>query len=78
MNNESTVFGSPFKKVSILITSYNKLEFLSSAGVIIETAAEKGCEVVIVDDGSTDGSALALRNIAIKTNNLKFYHVFDE
>ena len=71
MNNESTVFGSPFKKVSILITSYNKLEFLNSAEVIIETAAEKGCEIVIVDDGSTDGSALALRNIAIKTNNLK-------
>ena len=71
MNNESAVFESPFKKVSILITSYNKLEFLSSVEITIKTAAEKGCEIVVVDDGSTDGSTLALRNIAIETNGLK-------
>uniref|UniRef100_A0A6M3Y4Z7 Putative glycosyltransferase n=1 Tax=viral metagenome TaxID=1070528 RepID=A0A6M3Y4Z7_9ZZZZ len=40
-------------RVSIVIPSYNQSNFLPSA---IESALEQKCEVIVVDDGSTDGS----------------------
>jgi glycosyltransferase involved in cell wall biosynthesis len=46
--------------VSILMTNYNKVQFLGQVFTLVKELLTDGAEVVIVDDGSTDGSFEAL------------------
>ena len=63
MNNRVEDLEDVLDKVSILLTCYNKRDFLSSKKTFVKTAVEKGIEIVVVDDGSTDGSNIELRKI---------------
>ena len=56
MNKQSIPKNDSLEDVSVLITNFNKGPYLKN---IIELSGEllsKGAELVIVDDGSTDGS----------------------
>jgi glycosyltransferase involved in cell wall biosynthesis len=46
----------PLSRLSVLVSSYNKFEFLTQSRVFLEEIANLGAQVVIVDDSSTDGS----------------------
>ncbi len=49
--------------ISIVIPSYNQQEYLPDA---IESAIKQGCEVIIVDDGSTDNSLAIAQKYPVK------------
>jgi glycosyltransferase involved in cell wall biosynthesis len=46
------------------MTYFNKSSFIDAAESFAQKAVNLGCEIVLVDDGSTDGSILELRRIA--------------
>jgi glycosyltransferase involved in cell wall biosynthesis len=50
--------------VSILMTSYNKAPYIEQVFNLVRGFMAHGAEVVIVDDGSTDGSLEALREFS--------------
>ena len=45
------------KNLSVIVTCYNKSEFIDLIFPFLEEMASVGAEIVIVDDGSTDGSS---------------------
>jgi glycosyltransferase involved in cell wall biosynthesis len=49
-----------FVDVSILLTCFNKVDFMTKQLDFIKKVLIKGYEVIVVDDGSTDGSTLYL------------------
>lgn len=51
------------EKVSVLLTNYNKGDYLDSIKITICELLSKGAEIVIVDDGSTDGSYEILKDL---------------
>lgn len=53
-----------FPKVSIIIPDYNGEEYISSAVYSALNQTESDIEVIVVDDGSTDGSLSIVREIA--------------
>ena len=60
--------------VSIIIPAYNAAPFISRS---VESALNQtypDCEIVIVDDGSTDDTAIVLDNLAQEYDNIKVVH----
>ncbi len=55
------------KSVSIIIPAYNEEKGLSrTLGGIVKVAGEKGWEVIVIDDGSTDGTADVVREMGAR------------
>lgn len=52
--------GAP-PSVSVIIPAYNQSEHLGDCLAAILTAGELGCEIIVVDDGSTDDTAAIAR-----------------
>lgn len=46
----------PLSELSVLVSSYNKKEFLDQSSVFLHRLEELGAQVIIVEDSSTDGS----------------------
>ena len=62
------------KRVSVIIPAYNAAAFLQRT---VECAAKqtyKNLEIIIVDDGSTDDTAVIARHCAEKFDNIKYYY----
>lgn len=62
------------KRVSVIIPAYNAAAFLQRT---VECAANQtydNLEIIIVDDGSTDGTAAIARRCAEKFSNVKYYY----
>jgi CDP-glycerol glycerophosphotransferase len=47
----------PLDKLSVLVTCYNKREYVEPCFRFLNELSVIGAEVVIIDDGSTDGSS---------------------
>lgn len=64
-------------KVSVIITFYNKLEFLKLVLAGFERQSFKNFEIIIADDGSRDEIVEQLKKY-IEKSNLKITHVWHE
>ncbi|MEF2967932.1 glycosyltransferase family 2 protein [Paenibacillus sp. M1] len=64
-----TTFGNRFEGVSIIIPTFNKKEMLRECLDSIEAHTEHPYEVIVVDNGSEDGTAEMLRQ---RRGNLRF------
>ncbi|SFS50743.1 glycosyltransferase family 2 protein [Paenibacillus sp. BC26] len=56
-------FGTYFEGTSIIIPSYNKVDFLKKCITSIEHHTGSAYEIIIVDNASTDGTAAYLRGL---------------
>ena len=56
-------------KVSIIIPLYNKEEYIERALKCIEDQSFEDWECIIIDDGSTDGSAVIVKNFISNRGN---------
>jgi glycosyltransferase involved in cell wall biosynthesis len=66
-------FGAPnFVDVSILLTCFNKVEFMAKQLEFIKKALIRGYEVIVIDDGSSDGSTLLLEEFTRDNSTLIF------
>ncbi|MFB9330238.1 glycosyltransferase family 2 protein [Paenibacillus aurantiacus] len=57
-------FGSLFEGTSIIIPTYNQLAYLKSCIESIVGHTDQPYEIIVVDNGSTDGTAAYLRSIS--------------
>ncbi|MFU1793549.1 glycosyltransferase family 2 protein [Paenibacillus azoreducens] len=57
-------FGQPFHGTSIVIPSYNQVDYLARCIESIETHTTEPYEIIVVDNGSTDGTASYLEKRA--------------
>lgn len=55
------------KKVTIIIPNYNGLKFMEPCMKALETQSDKNFELLVVDNGSTDGSVTWLKERGIPT-----------
>lgn len=59
--------------VSIIIASYNKQKFISETINSVLTQSYKNWELVIVDDNSTDGTVVIIKDLINKDKRIKLY-----
>ncbi len=52
--------------VSVIIPTFNRLEFLKEAVESVEKQSSRDFELIIVDDGSTDGTGGYLESLPVK------------
>lgn len=52
-----------FERLTVVVTCYNKIEFIKPIFASLRRLIQMGAEVVIIDDGSVDGSSELLREI---------------
>lgn len=57
-------------KVSVIMPVYNSGDYLQTAVDSILSQSLKDIELILVDDGSTDGSSENVMNMQIKINEL--------
>ncbi len=60
--------------VSIIIPVYNTKDYLEKCLYSIQVQNYRNIEVIIVDDGSTDGSADVCQQICMKDSRFKYYY----
>ncbi|KXX99807.1 bifunctional glycosyltransferase/CDP-glycerol:glycerophosphate glycerophosphotransferase [Bacillus wiedmannii] len=60
-------------KLSVVITNYNKEQYLAQCLQSVVEQTLKGIEIIVVDDGSTDNSMTVLGQYEKQHNNLKVY-----
>lgn len=73
LDEKSLKRNSPLSPLSICITSYNKSGHLSQTLQQLEELRFLGAELVIIDDGSTDGSTKMLSDYALDRNDVKLH-----
>ena len=61
-------------KVSIIVTIYNREDFLARCVDSIVCQTYKNIEIILVDDGSTDSSFSIMENYAQKDPRIKIFH----
>lgn len=52
----------PLADLSVLVSSYNKVDFLSQSTIYLHELANLGAQVVVIEDSSTDGSIELLQS----------------
>lgn len=60
--------------ISAIIPVYNTIDYLSKCIESIEDQDFNDFEIVIVDDGSTDGSSDLCDKLACKYDNIRVFH----
>lgn len=60
-------------KLSVVITNYNKEQYIAQCLQSVVEQTLKGIEIIVVDDGSTDNSMRVLEQYEKQHNNLKVY-----
>src|ERR1700753_1799917 len=59
--------------VSVLMTAYNRAEYIGQAIESVLASTHANFELIIVDDGSKDDTLAAARSWAAKDNRIKVY-----
>ncbi|MCX8515984.1 MAG: glycosyltransferase family 2 protein, partial [Alphaproteobacteria bacterium] len=65
---------SPTPKVSVIIPLFNHAQYVGTAIESIVKQTYKNWELIIIDDGSTDGSAKVARSWADKDSRVHYYY----
>jgi glycosyltransferase involved in cell wall biosynthesis len=52
----------PLRELSVLVSSFNKFEFLAASALTLHEISNLGAQVVIVEDSSTDGSIETIKS----------------
>lgn len=60
--------------ISVIIPVYNSIEYLSQCIESVLQQSYKNCEIILVNDGSTDGSGSLCDNFASEYNRIKVVH----
>lgn len=60
------------EKVSVIITCYNKAEFIEECIKSVLNQTYKNIEIVVYNDASTDNSATIIKNLADTDDRIKF------
>ena len=60
-------------KFSVIIGTYNCKKFLKLAITSVLNQTFNDFELIIVDDGSTDGSKKLIKEFALKDNRVKYF-----
>ncbi len=63
---------SPLKDLSVLVTCYNKLDSVDGFMTQVRNLNSLGCQIVIIDDGSDDGSGEKIECEIAGLQNCKF------
>ena len=73
----SRKFGESFSPpISIVVPAHNEERYIAETIRSIQHAKYKNKkEIIVIDDGSTDGTARVVREIAKKTNNIKLFSI---
>ena len=61
------------EKISFIIRNYNVVEYSKWAYESIRKNLDNDHEIVLVDDGSTDGTQDWIKEVASKDDNIKYY-----
>lgn len=61
------------KKVSVIITSYNKGKFLRECINSVKNQSYQNVEIILIDDCSTDNYTKEILNVLRKDNQIKFF-----
>ncbi len=77
MSNEgffAIVYGMPYPKVSVLITTYERPRFIDRAigSVLQQTFTD--WEIVVVDDSASDATKKAVGDFLKKDNRIRYFH----
>lgn len=59
--------------ISVLISVYNGQDYLRETIDSIQKSTFKNFEIILIDDGSTDGSKMLCEQLALKHKNIRFY-----
>ena len=59
-------------RISVVIPSYNHEKFIAEAIQSVVDQTYQDFEIIIVDDGSTDGSIEQIRTFSDHQNNINF------
>lgn len=70
---QKTIQNKPF--ISVIITSYNAGRFIEEAIQSILTQTYKNFEIIIVDDGSTDGTYNTIKQLGLKDKRIKAFRI---
>lgn len=60
--------------VSVIIPVYNSVQFLRQCITSVLNIDSAVTEIILVDDGSTDGSSEICDELALQNNNIKIFH----
>jgi glycosyltransferase involved in cell wall biosynthesis len=61
------------KDISILITCFNKISYIEACFKNLEPYKNFITEIIIIDDGSTDGSTSVIKKISTENSHIKFF-----
>ena len=62
------------KKVSVIMPTYNRENFISNAIKSIIKQKYNNIEIIIVDDGSNDNSQTVVNRLKEQYSNILYYH----
>ena len=58
---------------SVIITTYNRADFLKKTLDSIENQTYKNVEIIVIDDGSTDEIAIKIKNICLEFSKCQYH-----
>ena len=61
-------------KVSVIVPIYNNIKFLKRCVESIENQTYKNLEIILIDDGSTDGSSKLCDDLVVNDSRVHVYH----
>lgn len=61
-------------KLSVIVPIFNQIDYMQRCVDSLINQTEKDIEIILVDDGSNDGSAAVCDNYRLKNNNIQVIH----
>jgi glycosyltransferase involved in cell wall biosynthesis len=74
LNSEEAALPVPLPLVSVIIPAYNAEAFIEKTLRSVMAQTYQNLEVIVVDDGSQDGTAAIVQSIAQEDHRIHFFH----